>query len=97
MKAHEVAQIIGQRIGREFTFDGFWYEHNEKRKHRKLILSLDTYDTEDENDGEPFVGVGIEMTKSQFRGSHSPVDSIDEAVEWFERKIKEYDNWKEDD
>lgn len=85
----DMVKRIGNAIGVTFRRNAFMeYE----AKIRKLILTVE-YDRyfasceSDEATGDLFVGVGIE-DKRNHRGMGAPCDSINEAIEWFRKKLK---------
>lgn len=54
----------------------------------KLTLDESHYDTEDERDGQRFIGCGYSFENQS--GGGAPCDTIDEAVIYFRKRIENY-------
>lgn len=84
----EVVEYINKRLDVNFqkvdeSPDEEYYEYK-PNKHVKLELSKSRFDPEI-YEGREFIGVGFETTKDGYSGASAPLDSVEEAIEWFER------------
>lgn len=86
----EVVEHINKRLNVNFQKvdespegDNEYYEYK-PNKHVKLELSKSRFDPEI-CEGREFIGVGFETTKDGFSGASAPLDSVEEAIQWFER------------
>ena len=61
-------------------------------KNNQLTLSEDYYDTEDEFNGQRFLGCGYSF--SDHSGGGAPLGTIDDAVAYFRRCIGQYKDMK---
>ena len=84
LPVEEIARIIGERIGLSFCKDKFGY-YSAKANGTTFEISKENYLTDDERFGKAFIGCGWERSHS---GGGSPIDSIEEAVGWFKKKMK---------
>lgn len=85
LPVEEIARIIGEQLGLIFCkskYDGYY---EAKANGTTFEISKETYLTDDERYGKAFIGCGWERSHS---GGCSPIDSIEEAVKWFKKKMK---------
>ena len=86
----EAVERIGERLGLSFTYNSF-FEHYEAKKGKLLLTAeYNHYSTMDEKNGKRFIGVGYDCKKDQ-AGGGAPCDSLQEAVDWFQRIIERYE------
>lgn len=86
----EVVEYINKRINVNFQKvdespegDEEYYEYK-PNKHVKLELSKSRF-FPDIYEGREYIGVGFQTTKDGFSGASAPLDSVEEAIQWFER------------
>ena len=86
----EVVEYINKRLDVNFQKvdespdgDKEYYEYK-PNKHVKLELSKSRFFPEI-HEGREYIGVGFETTKDGFSGASAPLDSVEEAIQWFER------------
>lgn len=86
MTVEEIAQTLGARLGLEFKFNGFFYEHQaEPRKGFVLSFKVSTYSAIDpKKNGEPFLSCSWTDRKTM-AGCGKPCDSLSEAYAFFNR------------
>lgn len=84
LPVEEIARIIGEQLGLAFHKDKFGY-YSAKANGTTYEISKATYLTHDERYGKAFISCGWERSHS---GGGSPIDSVEEAVEWFKKKMK---------
>lgn len=80
----EAVQIVGDRIGVQFTYNSFFDEHQGKKGKMKLGLKYDHFAPGVRN-GELFLGTSYQIGTS---GGGSPCSGIDDAVKWFKEVLK---------
>lgn len=85
----EAVRRIGDAIGVSFDYNNFFGDYRVKVGKYTLMIEYARYFTDmddmnnEEGKGELFIGVGYEDNKHC--GASAPVDSIKEAIEWFEK------------
>lgn len=82
----EAVQIVADALGLNFIFDSKFREWLAKKRKLKLTVSYSRYNLPDNT--RRFLNVGYELGTS---GGGRPCDTIQEAIDWFKRKMKEYD------
>lgn len=89
-KFAEIVEYINKRLDVNFQKvdkipdgDKEYYEYK-PNKHIKLELSKSRFFPEI-NEGREYIGVGFQTTKDGFSGASAPLDSVEEAIQWFER------------
>lgn len=92
MSLKQIAAYISEKTGLNFIPDTrFKGEFNEyiAYKTSKLFftLGLGNYNTLDERNGVSFISVGYE-NKKDLSGGGAPCDSLDEAIEYFNYRIR---------
>ena len=90
MTTADMAREIGRQVGIEFKPSG-WSDEYQAVIGKKLKLTIHkahySCDTVNNKEGDPFIGVGWDLGTS---GCGSPVDSIEEAVEFFKKAIERH-------
>ena len=79
----EMAKRIGDAIGVKFIYDSFFNDYRAKVGHSILMVEYSNY-IGCYNDAR-FIGCGIDDKKNHC-GASAPIDSIAEAIQWFERR-----------
>ena len=81
----EMVKRVGDAIGVVFTLSRFG-DYRAKVGKSILDIQYQKYNTFDENNGKRFIGCGFTSGNS---GASAPVDSIEDAIEWFEHYRRE--------
>ena len=88
MTSGELANVIGTAIGIEFKPTG-WSDEYEAQVGKKVRLSVNkshfACDGVNHKEGDAFISCGWSCGTS---GAGSPIQSIQEAVEWFKKRIE---------
>lgn len=88
MDESDIMQIISQRIGGELRYDEFFGDYRAKVGRLRIECELSTYMDSDVK------CILVGYTLGNGNGGGGSCDSIDEAVEYFRKKIKGEQNGK---
>lgn len=80
---------IGNAIGVTFIHDKFYGDYRAKIGKCVLQVEYSTY-MGCFNDAR-FISVGLSMGPPTYLGAGAPVDSIEEAIQWFEKRRAKFD------
>lgn len=87
MTEQEAVERVGKALGLTFKYNDF-LEQWECRVGRMILdVSYSHYDMIGELDGKLFIGVGYTDRKTK-EGCGAPRDSLEEAIEWFRRRME---------
>ena len=92
--AADISMLVGVNFNPKTWADGEVQYVARLDKSNTLTLSEDHYDTEDESHGLRFLGCGYDF-KDDNSGGGAPCDTIDDAVVYFRKRIKQYKTMKE--
>lgn len=88
MSSEDIARIIGQAIGLKFL-PSEWFDEMRAKPYKNLEFtvrkSFYSCDTVNNKKGDAFIGCGYSFGTS---GAGSPVDSIEDAIKFFERALE---------
>ena len=92
MTLKQIAAYIGEQTGLNFIPDTrFHGEFNEYIAYHTskmfFTVGLDNYETNDKRNNQPFISVGYENKKDN-SGGGAPCDSLEEAIEYFNRSLE---------
>lgn len=90
MTSKQLAEIIGQAIGIDFKPSGWKDQYEFKIKKFKMTVRKSHYscDTMINKEGDAFISCGYSYG---IGGAGSPIDTIDGAIKFFRRFIKDYE------
>lgn len=96
--AADISMIVGVSFKLKVYDDRSKYDNSVEYiarldKDNQLTLSEDYYDTEDEFNGQRFLGCGYSF--SDHSGGGAPLGTIDEAVAYFRKRMEQYKTMKE--
>lgn len=90
MSLKEIASYISEQTGLNFIpdtrFHGDFHEYIAYKTNRLFFtIGLSKYNTLDARNGQPFISVGFE-DKKDHSGGGGPCDSLDEAIDYFNKR-----------
>lgn len=90
--AADISMLVGVNFNPKTWSDGEVQYIARLDKDNQLTLSEDYYDTEDEFNGQRFLGCGYSF--SDHSGGGAPLGTIDDAVAYFRKRIEQYKTMK---
>lgn len=81
----EAARIVGERLGLKFIYNKKYHEYQANVGKLRLGMNYDHFDLDDNTD--LFLGTRYDYGTS---GGACPCSGIDDAIKYFERKIREW-------
>ena len=82
----EMVQRVGDALGVKFVWDKFFEDYRAKVGKSTLMIHYSHYNGVYNN--ALFISCGIDSGPPHSTGAGAPRDSIEEAIEWFERRRK---------
>lgn len=83
LSEEEMARRVGDGLGITFQKDSFFGDY--RARFSQITLSVEYRNYSD--NGKLFIGCGYE-NKKDHSGAGAPRDTVQEAVEWFRRRIR---------
>lgn len=81
----QTVERIGQALGLTFKYNDYLQTYQAKIKQYIVSVNYSRYTTYDANHGDRFISCGID---SKLGGSHSPEDSVEEAIAFLKACLK---------
>lgn len=93
----KTVQLIGNALGVCFKKDREYWEAKKGKLKLRIDFSryvVNEYHPEDPKNGQPFIGTWVDNPKAHC-GACGPMESIEEAIGWFRKKMEEMEHEKD--